>query len=449
MVKGHIRRDEYAEYVRQLFPFDGEPNMQTARAITFQVTDDCTLRCSYCYEHHKACRGMSLETGKRIVDQLLDLYEKGCSDFINPNTKAVVLDFIGGEPLLEAALIEHICDCWFSECWRRKIPLAPFTRISFATNGQLWFSPEAQHLFEKYHEMMAVTVSIDGVKELHDKYRLDASGIGSFDKAWAAFQDGKKYGWRNSKMTFVPGSIKYIAPSVQMMVNEGCEIIHCNFAYEPVYTAADAREIFDALKELSDWLIDAKKDVYISMLDEPIGTPKPPEENENYCGGTGDMIAFSPSGKAYPCIRYAPISVGEKLAEPMRLGDCHAGLYTTKRQQDTKAMLDAITRASQSSQKCLDCPVATGCGWCSGYNYEYCGTPNCRTTNICLAHKGRVLGAYYYHNKRYISVGDCIPRVIYMPYDEVQAIIGETAARELWELQEKALIKFADADRAD
>lgn len=39
--------------------------------------------------------------------------------------------------------------------------------------------------------MMAVTVSIDGVKELHDKYRLDASGIGSFDKAWAAFQDGK------------------------------------------------------------------------------------------------------------------------------------------------------------------------------------------------------------------------------------------------------------------
>lgn len=77
MVTGHIRRDEYAEYVRQLFSFDGEPNMQTARAITFQVTDDCTLRCSYCYEHHKACRGMNLETGRRIVDQLLDLYEKG------------------------------------------------------------------------------------------------------------------------------------------------------------------------------------------------------------------------------------------------------------------------------------------------------------------------------------------------------------------------------------
>ena len=73
---------------------------------------------------------MSIETGRKIVDYLLDLYEQGDSDFINRNTRAVVLDFIGGEPLLEASLIEKICDYWFAECWRRKIPLAPFTRIS-------------------------------------------------------------------------------------------------------------------------------------------------------------------------------------------------------------------------------------------------------------------------------------------------------------------------------
>ena len=53
---------------------------------------------------------MSIETGRKIVDYLLDLYEQNTSDFINRRTKAVVLDFIGGEPLLEAALIEKICD---------------------------------------------------------------------------------------------------------------------------------------------------------------------------------------------------------------------------------------------------------------------------------------------------------------------------------------------------
>ena len=79
---------------------------------------------------------MSIETGRKIVDYILDLYEKNESDFVNQNTQAVVLDFIGGEPLLEAKLIERICDYWFSECFvslyldyaelqaERKIPMS-------------------------------------------------------------------------------------------------------------------------------------------------------------------------------------------------------------------------------------------------------------------------------------------------------------------------------------
>ena len=166
---------------------------------------------------------------------ILDLYEKDDGNFICKKTRGIVLDFIGGEPLLQAELIEKICDYFIAECWRKHIPIAPFSRISFATNGQLWFTPEAQHLFRKYHDMMSVTVSIDGVKELHDAFRVDKNGIGSFDTAYRAFQDGKKYGWYNSKMTFVPGSIQYITPSIKMMVAEGCEVINCNFAYEPNY----------------------------------------------------------------------------------------------------------------------------------------------------------------------------------------------------------------------
>ena len=164
------RHEDYSNMVQRLYTSgDISANHALCRNITFQVTSGCNLRCSYCYEHHKGAEHMSIETGRKIVDYLLDLYEQGDSDFINRSTRAVVLDFIGGEPLLEAELIEHICDYWFSECYRRSIPLAPFTRISFATNGKLWFSPEARHLFDKYHEMMSVTISIDGVQELHDK----------------------------------------------------------------------------------------------------------------------------------------------------------------------------------------------------------------------------------------------------------------------------------------
>ena len=243
------RFEDYGNTVQRLYCRDLPETSSACRNITFQVTNGCNLRCSYCYEHHKGSEHMSVETGRKIVDYLLDQYERNDSDFINWNTRAVVLDFIGGEPLLEATLIEQICDYWFSECFRRDIPLAPFTRISFATNGQLWFSSEAQHLIEKYHDLMSITVSIDGVQDLHDMYRLDEHGNGSFSKAWAAFQDGKRrFGWTNSKMTFVPGSFPYISDSLKMMLDEGCSDVACNYAYEPVYTPADGRSLYEQLR---------------------------------------------------------------------------------------------------------------------------------------------------------------------------------------------------------
>ena len=444
--KKPLQGREYTEYVRKLFGKPGTDSMSVSRGVTFQITGDCTLRCSYCYEHHKSCGAMTLETGKKIIDYILDLYEDGTGSFINRLTKGIVLDFIGGEPLLEAKLIENICDYFFSECWRRKIPLAPFSRICFATNGQLWFSPEAQHLFKKYHELMSVTVSIDGIKELHDSCRVDKNGIGSFESAYRAFQDGKRYGWYNSKMTFVPESIKYIFPSVKMMVSEGCEVVNCNFAYEPQYTIEDAKNIYVELKKLADWMVETKCMSFVSILESDIGTPLGPEDDQNYCGGTGNMMAFAPDGKAYPCIRYAPISVGDEKAQKICFGDCYNGLFETEEQKQLKNDLDSITRTSQSPSVCMTCPVAKGCGWCSGYNYELYGTPNRRYTGICYAHKGRVLAACYSTNLRYIKLGDVNPKKIYLPRAEVEQIIGKELSDELFMLEEKAKEGYLNGD---
>ena len=437
--KKHLSGREYTDRLRKLFGPPDDTAMAVGRGVTFQITGDCTLRCSYCYEHHKSCNAMKPETGHKIVDYILDLYEDGSGSFINKDTKGIVLDFIGGEPLLEAALIENICDYFFAECWRRKIPLAPFSRIAFATNGQLWFSPDAQHLFKKYHDIMSVTISIDGVKELHDAFRVDPNGVGSFDSAYRAFQDGKKYDWYNSKMTFVPSSIKYIGSSVKMMIAEGCEVVNCNFAYEPMYSLEDAEAIYKELKSLSDWLIDTKSTAYVSILDAELGTPLSPEDDKNYCGGTGNMLAFSPDGKAYPCIRYAPISIGDKKAEEISFGDCFNGTFVTEHQRAIKHDLDSITRTSQSPEKCLTCPVAKGCGWCSGYNYELYGTPNKRYTGICYAHKGRVLAACYSANRRYIEIGDVQPKKVYLPRSEVEEIIGKELSDELFALETEAM----------
>lgn len=434
------RFEDYGNMVQRLYGRDKKECGSISRNITFQVTSACNLKCSYCYEHHKSAESMTIDTGRKIVDYILDLYCEDDSDFVNQKTKAVILDFIGGEPLLEAGLIEHICDYWFAECLRRNIPLAPFTRISFATNGKLWFSPAAQHLFEKYHELMSVTVSIDGIQELHDRYRIDADGNGSFSTAWAAFMDGKrKYGWLNSKMTFVPGSIQYIAASMKMMLEAGCIHIAGNCAYEPLYTEQDAKGLYAQLKKVAGYLIKNRPDATISMLDERIGGAS--RNDNNFCGGTGAMLSFAPDGSAYPCIRYAPISIGPKAAA-VCLGSVHEGLYQTEQQRRIKGELDAITMSSQSVQKCIECPVADGCGWCSGLNYELYGTANRRCTNICLAHKARVLAICWYCNARSLAIGDIQPKKVNLPYKEVELLIGKEEAKELKEIEKEAADKW-------
>lgn len=58
---------DYADYLCKLFGTAEDGDFRVSRGVTFQITGDCTLRCSYCYENHKSCQSMTLETGKKSL----------------------------------------------------------------------------------------------------------------------------------------------------------------------------------------------------------------------------------------------------------------------------------------------------------------------------------------------------------------------------------------------
>ncbi|MFI3165348.1 MAG: hypothetical protein R3Y45_03620 [Bacillota bacterium] len=91
-------------------------------------------------------------------------------------------------------------------------------------------------------------------------------------------------------------------------------------------------------------------------------------------------------------------------------------------------VLSCITRQSQSPQKCIDCPVAKGCGWCSAYNYDLFGTPDKRATYHCEMHKATALANAYYWNKRFIEFE------VGLPHEEVESLIGKEEAECLREV---------------
>jgi sulfatase maturation enzyme AslB (radical SAM superfamily) len=87
--------------------------------ITFGITGDCNLRCTYCYIHEKRQdREMRFETAKQIVDRMFEepyaylddnFSEKNTKlEKTDPNrdiTKKVIFDFIGGEDMHDACRI--------------------------------------------------------------------------------------------------------------------------------------------------------------------------------------------------------------------------------------------------------------------------------------------------------------------------------------------------------
>ena len=146
-----------------------------AQSLTFVVTEDCNLRCKYCYITHKSKgKVLNLETAKRFIDYLLTSSDIHQSD-------SVILDFIGGEPLLEAKLIEDICDYFKVRAYEEGSDWYWKYRINISTNGVNYDSEEVQRLIRRNVGKISIGITIDGTKEKHDLQRVFPDGSGSYD----------------------------------------------------------------------------------------------------------------------------------------------------------------------------------------------------------------------------------------------------------------------------
>jgi uncharacterized protein len=138
-------------------------------ALSLAVAQTCNLACSYCYAQQGsfggAARRMPHEVAERAVELLVGRAE--------PGTR-LQLAFLGGEPLANRAVLRAAT--------RRAAALAPQRGVEIAfsitTNGTLLTEDDGE-FFEEHG--FAVTVSIDGPRELHDALRPFRSGRSSYD----------------------------------------------------------------------------------------------------------------------------------------------------------------------------------------------------------------------------------------------------------------------------
>lgn len=436
------RQENFNDRIARLYPelhkgTDSRGNKILSKSITFQVTDACNLACSYCYQHNKGHKVMQLDTAKKLVDMVLS-GDSGMKDYISPeNSPGLILDFIGGEPTLQIELIDEIIDYFRSEALRLHSPWANRFCADICSNGTTYTDPTVQRILAKHDRHLSFSVSLDGDKALHDSCRKFPDGRGSYDLAEFAVKDWMSKGhFMGSKITLSPDNVMHTFSATKHMLDLGFDEININCVFEPGWTIEHAQILYSELKRVTDYLLDNDlEDVYYAMFEENFFHPMDISDNDNWCGGNGAMLACDPDGNLFPCIRYMDSSLnGHQPA--LKIGDVDNGVMMRPEEKQIVKRLDCITRTSQSTQECIECPIAEGCAWCSGFCYEVYGTPNHRTTFICPMHKARSLANVYFWNKYYQKHNESKRFVMHCPEEWAVPIIGESEYSMLKNLSE-------------
>ncbi len=147
------------------------------KVITVFFTNVCNLRCTYCRfeeltHHAKEYQDLDIE---RVVESVKSLVK------INELTE---IHIQGGEPCLKIELVDEFC--------RKISSVFPLNQIRYhlTTNGTV-INNRVLEVIKKY--AIGVTVSIDGLQYIHDKYRTFANGKGSFENTLTAIKIFKEH----------------------------------------------------------------------------------------------------------------------------------------------------------------------------------------------------------------------------------------------------------------
>ena len=112
--------------------------------ITFSVTDECNLRCTYCYFTHKTHKNvMSFEVARKAIYDIL-------TESMYDSFDGVVWDFIGGEPTIEMGLIDKISDYALYKMYQLNHKWLYCYRFMIGSNGLLYDSDDVQRYINKH-----------------------------------------------------------------------------------------------------------------------------------------------------------------------------------------------------------------------------------------------------------------------------------------------------------
>lgn len=273
------------------------------KALCLLVAHTCDLNCSYCFAAQGKFSGpsglMSFETGKRALDFLIEN---------SGRRRNLEVDFFGGEPLVNFDIVRQLV------AYARSIEKqhGKNFRFTLTTNG---VKVDDEVIDWANKECVNVVLSLDGRKEVHDRFRVDPEGRGSYDRIVPNFQrfiekrGGKNYYMRG---TFTHHNTDFTNDIFHMADDLG----FTELSMEPVVTKPgdpsalteeDLPVIFEQYELLAKDMIRRKKDgrpitFYHYMLDLEEGPCI--YKRVSGCGSGTEYMAVTAWGDLFPCHQF-------------------------------------------------------------------------------------------------------------------------------------------------
>ena len=332
------------------------------KALCLHVAHTCNLNCEYCFasqgKYHGDRAVMSLEVGKRALDFLIEN---------SPGRTNLEVDFFGGDPLMNFDMIKELV----AYAREREKQCGKNFRFTLTTNGIL---VDDDVIDFSNREMSNVVLSLDGRKEIHDRYRVDYAGNGSWEKIVPKFQRFVEK--RGNKNYYMRGTFTHANPDFLKDIEEMLSLGFTELSMEPVVcaandpsalTAEDKVIVMEQYEQLAELMLKKHREgapftFYHYMIDLKGGPCI--YKRLSGCGSGTEYMAVTPWGDLYPCHQF----VGE---EKFKLGDIWNGV-TNPSLQDEFAACNVYTRP-----ECHDCWAKLYCsGGCAANAYHATGSVN-------------------------------------------------------------------------
>lgn len=329
------------------------------KALCLHVAHTCNLNCSYCFasqgKYHGERAVMPFEVGKRALDFLVEH---------SGTRRNLEVDFFGGEPLMNFDVVKQLV------AYARSIEkdAKKNFRFTLTTNGMLIDDDVIDFANREMHN---VVLSLDGRKEVHDRFRVDYAGNGSWERIVPKFQ--KLVQARGGKGYYMRGTFTHQNPDFLNDIQQMLDLGFTELSMEPVVcapddpsalTAADKEIVLEQYEKLAALMLQREREgrpftFYHYMIDLSGGPCI--YKRISGCGSGTEYMAVTPWGDLYPCHQF----VGD---ERFRLGSIYEGVTNTQVQGE-------FARCNvYAKPECRDCWARLYCsGGCAANAYHATG----------------------------------------------------------------------------